>query len=180
MNIEKVIQTIKVIVGIVGSAIASSLGGWDSAIHLLLWLIFADIVTGIVKAGIRGDIASRSLYIGAMRKLLILLSVLICNKIDVFIVDYTTVTPPISIRLFCILYFSLEELISMLENLVACGVKVPKFLQHALRQISDATDTTPTKIIDLIKNIKLGKVDSIFEDTTNNKEAGVDEKPPEA
>ena len=31
------------------------------------------------------------------------------------------------------------------------------------------------KCLFLIKNIKLGKVDSIFEDTTNNKEAGVDE-----
>lgn len=180
MSIDKIIQTVKVILGIVGSAIAGALGGWDSAIHLLLWLISADIITGLVKAGIHGDIASRSLFIGAMRKLLILLAVLICNNIDIFIADYTTVTPPISIRLFCILYFCLEELISMLENLVSCGVKVPKFLQHALRQISDATDTTPTKIIDLIKDIKSNNISGILEDTSQDKVVEADEKPPEA
>lgn len=180
MSIEKIVQTVKVILGIVGSAIAGLLGGWDSAIHLLLWLILADIVTGIFKAVIHGDLASRSLFIGAMRKLLILLAVLICNNIDVFIADYTTVEPPISIRLFCILYFCLEELISMLENLVSCGVKVPKFLQHILRQISDATDTTPTKIIDLIKGIKSNNLSGILEDTDTDEKVDVDEKTPES
>lgn len=175
MNAQQILDSVKVALAAILSFLLTALGGWDSALHLILVLILFDIISGTFKGYIKHDISSRVLFIGALRKIMILICLMIATRVDMVIEEYTSADLFISIRLFTILYFSIEELISIFENLTVCGVKLPKFLESSLRIIDNATNSSPSKVIDILKKVKVGNLSDILTEPTPSQENRVDE-----
>lgn len=98
---------------------------------LFAFLIFVDNVTGLIKAFKSGRIKSRSLRDGLFSSVGELVLLAIAITLVYFI-------PTISLFIFMlILFMSLKELISVLENLVEIGVKLPKWLIKGLKVYTD-------------------------------------------
>lgn len=98
---------------------------------LFAFFIFWDNVTGLIKAFKTGRIKSRSLRDG----LFCSAGELVLLAIAIILVYFI---PTIKIIIFMLIFFmALKELISILENLVEIGVKLPKWLIKGLKVYTD-------------------------------------------
>jgi toxin secretion/phage lysis holin len=141
------------------SSVVVALGGVDSLLSLLVKLIVFDIITGIIKAARRKELSSREMFYGVVRKFLIFFIIALAVQIDVIISEY--LKSPIQIagydiflRTLFITYFSLEEFISLLENLCDIGVPFPKWLRGILIKVESTVsgETVPSFIVNYIKD----------------------------
>lgn len=120
-------------VGVVGSAVASLFGGWDSAIITLLIFMGIDYITGLVVAGVfhnsektaTGALESRAGWKGLCRKGVTLLIVIIAQRLDLML--GTTV-----IRDAVVIAFVANETISIVENAGLMGVPIPAAIIKAI------------------------------------------------
>ena len=107
--------------------------------------ILIDLATGLAKAKIQGKINSDTGYKGFWRKAAMLAALVFSICLDALF-DYVaglgvvsiTVSSPVG-RILA-LYIAINECISICENLIACGVKMPKFLSAALAATKDGLD----------------------------------------
>lgn len=114
--------------------------------------ILIDLTTGLIKAKIQGHINSNIGYKGFWRKISLLLTLVFGVCLNLFM-DYLSVSGifPVSfsmpISLTIGIYISVNECISICENLSASGVKMPKFILNALKSTEDkiANNTNQTK-----------------------------------
>ena len=98
---------------------------------LFAFFIFLDNVTGLIKAFKNGRIKSRTLRDGLFCSVGELVLLAMAITLVYFI-------PVISIFIFMLIFFmALKELISILENLVEIGVKLPKWLIRGLKVYTD-------------------------------------------
>lgn len=119
--------------GLVGSAIVSAFGGWDSGLSTLLIFMGLDYISGLIVAGVfhnskktdTGTLESRAGWKGLCRKCMTLAFVLIAYRLDlVFGTDY--------IRNAVIIAFITNELISLVENAGLMGIKLPAVVNKAI------------------------------------------------
>ena len=98
---------------------------------LFAFFIFVDNVTGLIKAFKTGRIKSRSLRDGLFCSVGELVLLAIAITLVYFI-------PTTSLFIFMLIFFmALKELISILENLVEIGVRLPKWLIKGLKVYTD-------------------------------------------
>jgi len=125
----------------VGSFIAHALGGWDSAMKLLVALMAVDYISGVAVAAIwhrsskseNGALDSRAGFKGLAKKCAVLLLVWIGVLLDGAIgTDY--------VRTAVILFFIGNEGLSLLENIGLMGVPYPAFLKRALDALRQQGD----------------------------------------
>lgn len=122
------------LIGCLGSAIASLLGGWDESIQTLIIFMAADWFTGgiILPAFLgkspkssNGSLESRAGFKGLCRKAMILFYVLIAARLDVLMgTDY--------LRDAVCIGFAANEALSILENAGLMGIPFPKKLKKAI------------------------------------------------
>lgn len=150
----------------VGALVLEHLGGFDAHLNVLVIMICTDFITGILKALINKDLQSREMMVGMIRKILIMVCVCLAFEVDKALAIHAAnagIEYNIDLRLFVIIYFCVEELLSILENMVVIGVPVPKFVTQFLRTVVVATNSTPNKFLSLLSKIKkadwLGLVD---------------------
>jgi toxin secretion/phage lysis holin len=125
-----------------GAAIASFFGGIPEGLLILLALMTCDYMTGLVVAGIyhaspktkNGRLESRAGLKGLLRKGAILLVVYIAQVID-RLAGVTVVLDAV------ILWFSLNEILSILENVGLMGVQYPVIITDALEILKRKTTT---------------------------------------
>ena len=119
--------------GLVGSGIAAAFGGWDAGLMTLVILMAIDYLTGFLVAAIwhkspkseNGTLESKAGWKGLCRKGVTLLIVLIGAQLDKLLgVDF--------VRNAVIIGYSVNELISIIENAGLMGVPVPDVLQKAI------------------------------------------------
>lgn len=160
---NKVLFIAKTSFTVVISTVVAALGGFDSALELLISLILVDMISGVVYAIMQKTLSSTELRNGIMRKVFIFLAIFIALKVDTCLLDLAGKTPtlwgiPLSIRTLVVIWFCIEELISLLENLANIGVPFPKWVKEVLVQVSDCVDkSTPREVVNWIKktfNIK--------------------------
>ena len=104
-------------IGIVGGAIASLLGGWDTALQTLIIFMAIDYITGLIVAGVfhtspktkTGTLESRAGWKGLCRKGVSLLVVLVACRLDAVIGSNF-------IRDTVVIAFVCNETISIVEN----------------------------------------------------------------
>lgn len=127
---KKIICTV---FGLVGSAIASAFGGWDSGLKTLLIFMCLDYISGLIVAGVfhnskktdTGALESRAGWKGLCRKCMTLAFVLVAYRVDlIFGTDY--------IRNAVIIAFITNELISLVENAGLMGIKLPAVVNKAI------------------------------------------------
>src|SRR5699024_9190725 len=98
-------------------------------LHLLILLMALDIITGIFKALKEGNLWSRKSLFGYARKILVLVVIILANVVDQILslngaVTYATV-----------LFYIVNEGLSIIENLAKVGVLVPNGLADKLKGI---------------------------------------------
>ena len=98
---------------------------------LFAFFIFLDNVTGLIKAFKNGRIKSRTLRDGLFCSVGELVLLAMAITLVYFI-------PVIRLFIFMLIFFmALKELISILENLVEIGVRLPKWLIKGLKVYTD-------------------------------------------
>lgn len=118
-----------------GGAIAAHLyGGWNWALTVLVWLVVIDFVTGMIAAGIEGKLKSKISFVGAAKKVGILLVIAVAHLVDTLIGDGNMV------RDAAILFYVVNELLSLVENFGRIGLPVPKVLTNAVEVLKQKGD----------------------------------------
>ena len=128
-------------IGILGSIIASLLGGWDMALQTLIIFMTIDYVTGLMVAGIfnkstktkHGALESVAGWKGLCRKGVALLIVLIACRLDLL-------TGANLIRDAVVIGYCTNEAISIIENAGLMGVPIPTKLTKAIEALKSKED----------------------------------------
>lgn len=136
--------------GLIGSVITTSLGGWTAGMTTLIIFMAIDYLSGLIVAGVfkaspkseTGALESRVGFKGLCRKGMALLVVLVAHRLDLM-------TGSNYIRDAAIIGFSVNELLSIIENAGLMGLPLPK-------QIVNAVDILKSKVE------QEGRYDSIF------------------
>jgi toxin secretion/phage lysis holin len=126
--------------GLIGSVITTSLGGWTAGMTTLIIFMAIDYLSGLLVAGVfkaspkseTGALESRVGFKGLCRKGMALLVVLVAHRLDLM-------TGSNYIRDAVIIGFSVNELLSIIENAGLMGLPLPK-------QIVNAVDILKSKV----------------------------------
>lgn len=180
---EQILIVIRGFLTLVVSVIVTAIGGVDDLIILLLMLSLTDVATGFINAAIKHNVSSKELRNGAVRKCCLFVAIILAVEIDKVIMQtaghYIQIYgKDLLTRTVVIVYFILEELVSVLENLSNIGVPVPKWLRSILTQVSEtANNSTPQAVIDWIKNtFKITIITDKQQDNNDEKSESLDEK----
>lgn len=128
---ENAITVIKIAI----SAMAGwLLGGWDLALQTLVLFMAADYMTGLAVAGIfqkstktdNGAVETRAGLKGLVRKVGILVLVMIVARLELILHN------GVFCRNVIVVFFIINESLSILENLGLMGVRYPAWLKNGL------------------------------------------------
>lgn len=136
-------ERICALIGVVGGAAASALGGWDTGLQALILLMTMDYAAGLLVAGVfhsspktpSGRLESRAGWKGLCRKCATLLMVLLGSQMDLLLGVRC-------IRESVIIGFCANEAISMLENAGLMGLPIPKALKNAIDILTKQEEQT--------------------------------------
>lgn len=120
---------------VLGSVITIVLGTWIPLMTTLLVLNATDILTGVMKGGVKHSIGSRQFYAGLKKKGGHWILIIVANAIDTMAFD----NMPIA-KTGMVSFLIGTEGISITENVAILGVPVPKFITKYLIQIRDVND----------------------------------------
>ena len=130
-------------------------GGEMRIIYALIILMFIDMITGVAKALKNKNLWSRKSTYGVGRKILVFMIIILANIIDSTfnfngVLVYVTV-----------IFYLLNEALSIIENYALLGGKIPKQLREALELLqerNDAVDQLQSKVgKDEVVKIKIEK-----------------------
>lgn len=128
-------------VGLIGGAVATLFGGWDTWLSTLTIFFMVDYITGLIVGGVfqnsektkNGALESRAGWKGLCRKLVTLLMVLIAHRLDLlFGADF--------FRDSVITAFIANETISIIENAGLMGIPIPAALVRAIEVLKAKAD----------------------------------------
>lgn len=97
-------------------------GGLDGFTRVLIAITTVNIITGILRAGMRGKISSKVAFKGIARKVIMFLLVAVAHLIDVLLGGSDAFKTAV-----CLFYIG-NEGISIIENAEKLGVPIPQFL----------------------------------------------------
>ncbi len=126
-------QKLCTLIGLMGSAMASLMGGWSTALQYLMLAMIIDYISGLTVAGVfhnskktkTGALESRVGWKGLCRKTFTLSFIVIARGIDVYLgVDY--------VKNAVIIGFFTNEVISIIENMGLMGVPMPAIVSKAV------------------------------------------------
>lgn len=126
---EKIFNAISVIGGTVGGLAVSFFGGMDKIMWALLILIVLDYITGLLKAIYNKELSSEIGFKGIIRKILILIVIGVSVIVQNFGIP--------AIREIVIMFFAINEAISLLENASQMGLPIPDKLKDTLLQLRE-------------------------------------------
>lgn len=126
---EKYFNSISNFFGVVGGTIVFLLGGWDTLIMALVVLMSLDYVTGILKGIYNKKLSSKTGRQGIIKKIVVLIVVCLA-------VLFEKIGIP-AMREMVIMFFAVNEGISILENASQMGLPIPDQLKNALLQIRE-------------------------------------------
>ncbi len=123
-----------IIQGVFSVVIGWLLGGWDAALQALVLFMAVDYATGLVVAGVfknstktdNGAVETRAGLKGLIRKVGILVMVMVVAQLELILHD------GIFCRNVVVIFFIINEALSILENLGLMGVKYPDWLKSGL------------------------------------------------
>lgn len=133
---------IKGVMCLVGGMVIDLLGGWDIWLTSLIFLIVSDVIVGMIKAMLcksdksqSGGLSSASMFRGGVKKILILIMIALATLLDSVIIPEDSY-----IRSAVAAYYIANEALSVIENIGACGVPLPKFLYKILDSLKNKGD----------------------------------------
>lgn len=129
-------------VGVIGSLIASLLGGWNAPMKALVVLMIIDYISGLMVAGIfhkskkseNGALNSSSGMKGLCKKCMILLMVIAMAQVSMAAnIDY--------LRNAVVIGFATNELISIIENGTLMGIPILKPIRGAIDILNERSNS---------------------------------------
>ena len=129
-------ETFCTLLGLLGAALSWAFGGWDAALTALVICMSIDYISGSMVALVfhnsrkseTGTYNSAYGLKGLCKKCLMLLFVLVATQIDrVLGADY--------VRDAVCIGFSVNEILSIIENLGLAGIPMPEAVIKALEQL---------------------------------------------
>ena len=122
---------IVIFLGMLISFIFFITGGEDKMIVCLLIFMTIDYISGIVKSIIKAEINSKKGFQGFLKKILILCIVVVAYRLDIILnlakLEY-------NIRFVTISFYIANEGLSILENAINSGLRVPEQVREVLEQ----------------------------------------------
>lgn len=121
------------VAGLFGSAVSVLFGGWTMALTTLTLFMGVDLISGLICAGVfkasrktpGGRLSSKAGFKGLAKKCMMMLCVLVGARLDILLgMEY--VKDGICIA------FTLNELLSIVENAGIMGVPIPKVITDAI------------------------------------------------
>ena len=128
---------------VMGSIITIVLGTWIPLMTTLLVLNATDILTGVMKGGVKHSIGSRQFYAGLKKKGGHWILIIVANAVDSMAFDNIPIA-----KTGMVSFLIGTEGISITENVAILGAPVPKFITKYLVQIRDANDDSDKNIKD--------------------------------
>jgi toxin secretion/phage lysis holin len=113
-----------------GGLLASALGGWDTALKVLVALMVADYVTGVLGAFKSKTVNSEVMFWGGVRKGVLLGVVALAAMCDSWVGGGVPI-----FRTMAIYFYAGREGLSVVENLGPIGVSLPPGLVKFLEQL---------------------------------------------
>ena len=111
------------------------IGGWDTTLRVLLILMSLDVISGMYKAWIMGIFQSKEFRQGLLTKSGFFLVLILAYQMDLMMGNAEPV-----IRTITAMFYIGVEGTSLLENLGAIGVPIPKFIRKRLKVFQDNAD----------------------------------------
>lgn len=102
------------------------LGGWHDLFGVFIALWFLDVVTGMIAAGKAGKISSYHGMIGIGKKVIIFCLISLSHFADVILETGDV------IRNSVLMWFVVNEMVSIVENCGRAGMAIPPKLQQAI------------------------------------------------
>ena len=125
---NNIISGIKITFALVGGWLTAVLGGWDTALQVLVLFVVMDYITGMIAAWYEKRLDSRVGFRGICKKVLLFVPIAICYALD-------QVLGQEILRSLAIFFYIANEGLSVIENLGRAGVPVPAALGEALEQL---------------------------------------------
>lgn len=138
---EKVVSIIKLVLSVIGGVVATSIGGFDNLMTLLMILAFCDVLFGGAKGIKNKNFSSSILLWGLINKAVIFMVIAVMVK-----VDYALGKAGFLRNAF-IIWFSLCESASMIENSASLGIPWPDGLLSILVQVRKGFSINISKIV---------------------------------
>ncbi|WP_062049220.1 holin family protein [Bacillus sp. JCM 19034] len=111
-------------------------GEWTILLSILLTLVVIDYVTGLVAASVSGEIKSRVGLTGIARKIFIFVMVAVAHLVDKVLLEVGFQTEAL-IFTAAIVFYLVNELISITENVGRIGIPIPKQLKQAIEILKE-------------------------------------------
>lgn len=140
------VNYIKAMLSVAGGLITQHLGGYDAMLSLFAWLVMADFLLGCLGGIREKDFSSTIAKWGFVTKFAYFVVIALCVKLDVI------VGKDCFFRNIAIVWFSLCEGASVLENTARLGVPLPAGLVEVLVQ---AKKGFSIRVTDIVKKIVL-------------------------
>lgn len=119
----------KAVLALVIANFTTLFGSLDNAMATLTTFIILDIVSGCTRAIVQKKLSSNESFRGVTRKILIYIIVALGAQLDRLMA--TNIVRNAVIAFYCV-----NESLSILENSVAAGLPVPKFLRDVLQRLN--------------------------------------------
>lgn len=126
---NEIIKWIQGIFSLIGGYVMYLIGGVDSFLILLSYIVVLDIITGFFKALFEKTLSSKKMLRGSYKKILIFLVITLANLIDQNFND-------LFLRQATIVYYIIQEGISIVEN-VHPYVDIPPTLLDFFKNIGE-------------------------------------------
>lgn len=126
----KIIEWLKAIASALGGVAAYIWGPADALIITLVCLAVFDYITGVAKAAIRRELSSGAGFKGLMKKVTIFVLVGLAALVD-------RIVPAANgaVRSAVIMFYIMNEGLSIVENAGGMGLPLPEKLSDALRKL---------------------------------------------
>ena len=130
---EKYLNTLSVMTGVIGGTIVGLLGGMDNILHVLIFLVGVDFLTGLAKAWKLKEVNSEVGFEGLLKKVLIFVVIAVAVEAQKIVGN------SIPLREIVIMFYVANEGISFLEN-ISVFLPLPDKLKEVFRQIRNDTE----------------------------------------
>lgn len=127
-------ETICVLISGISTGLIYLLGGFDVALQYLIIAICLDYISGLIKAFHTKTLSSRIGLKGLLKKIGYLLIVMLAVLID------RVTGNSGAIRTLVIYYFVANEGLSIIENLSATNIPIPKTIKKALKALKKESE----------------------------------------
>lgn len=114
------------------------IGGWDMSLEILLIVMMLDYLTGVASAFRNKTVNSSIGYKGLLKKSTILIVIVLAAQVDRMLGTDNHV-----FRNCTALSFTVNDALSVMENVGRMGIRFPKFLVAALEKLQHQIEAMP-------------------------------------